>query len=104
MTTFGEAIDSITNRDRLGAAVKKILEPTDRQRVVLGFIDSGRRRNGYPPTIRELAELLEVKSLHAVACHLAALKRKGFVEWTATKGRTLSVTTAGRAWLPREAA
>lgn len=81
-----------------------MLEPTERQRDVLAFIDAGRRRNGYPPTIRELCALLKVKSTHAVACHLAPLKRKGFVIWTEGKGRTLTVTPRGRAWLPREAA
>lgn len=83
---------------------RKMLEPTDRQRGVLGLIEAGRTTNGHPPTIRELAAQLKVKSTHTVACHLASLKRKGFVEWSECKGRTLAVTPSGRAWLPREAA
>lgn len=83
---------------------RRMLEPTERQRAVLGLIEAGRIRNGYPPTIRELADQLKVTSTHAVACHLGSLKRKGFVNWTVGKGRTLSVTGSGCAWLPREVA
>lgn len=88
---------------KLIARAQEILgqSPTVRQIEVLQLIESGRRRDGYPPTIRELCAQLKVSSTQAVACHLAALQRKGFVTWTAHRGRTLAVTTKGRTWLPR---
>jgi repressor LexA len=35
------------------------------------------RQHGYPPTMKELAELIGVRSVNAVAEHLKALERKG---------------------------
>ena len=80
--------------------------PTPRQLDVLRAIDTGRRTNGHPPTIRELGDQLGIRSTNAVADHLRALAKKGLATWSATKGRTLAVTASGRAWLrsPREAA
>lgn len=91
-------IVTVTLEDR----ARRLLQPTERQRAVLRLIEAGRRENGYPPTIRELADQLKVTSTQAVACHLGSLKRKGFVDWAEGKGRTLSVTKRGRAWLPLE--
>lgn len=75
--------------------------PTARQIDVLEAIDSWRRRNGHPPVIRELCEVLGVKSTNAVADHLRALARKGLTTSIRSKGRTLAITNAGRTWLRR---
>lgn len=95
MTTYAEV---------LASRAAKLLEPTEKQRAVMALIERGRARNGYPPTIREIAAQLQLKSWHSVVCHLTPLKRKGFVTWTEGKGRTLAVTTKGLAWLPARAA
>lgn len=73
--------------------------PTLAQLRVMELIDEGRQRDGYAPTIRELGIALDVRSTHAVACHLEALRVKGLVNWVKSKGRTLAVTDAGRRWL-----
>lgn len=110
MTTFSEALHDAKaiaarkGNEQLAQALAKLLEPTARQREVLALIDSSQRRDGYAPTIRELCDVMEIASTQGVVCHLAALKRKGFVTWARTKGRTLQITEAGRAWLPKEAA
>jgi repressor LexA len=49
---------------------------TDRQRRVLNAIQGCLRRQGYPPTVRELAEHLGL-SIGTVQAHLRALERKG---------------------------
>ena len=50
---------------------------TDRQRAVLGFIESQIRQLGYPPTIREIGRHLGMRSTNGVNDHLKALERKG---------------------------
>jgi repressor LexA len=49
---------------------------TDKQRLVLSFVEEFCRRQGYPPTVREMAAHFGVQP-RAAADHLAALKRKG---------------------------
>ena len=49
---------------------------TDQQRRVLNAIQDRLRRQGYPPTVRELAQHLGV-SIGTVQSHLRALERKG---------------------------
>lgn len=78
--------------------------PTLRQLEVLRTIDARRRQQGHPPTIRELADALAIRSTNAVADHLRALRRRGLVEWQAGKGRTLALTRLGARHLPRRAA
>ncbi len=51
---------------------------TERQRLVLAFIEDFCRRQGYPPTVREVAAHFGVQP-RAAADHLAALKRKGYL-------------------------
>jgi SOS-response transcriptional repressor LexA len=75
--------------------------PAPRQIDVMRLIESGRRANGHPPTIRELADQLGIKSTNGVADHLRALENKGLITWSRGKGRTLALTPAGRRWLPR---
>lgn len=78
--------------------------PTPRQLEVLRTIDAASRLSGHAPTIRELADVLSVKSTNAVACLLAALRRHGLVDWKDGKGRTLAITRLGRSRIsPRRA-
>jgi len=110
MTTFSEALEDArkvaarNGDDHLLQALKKIIEPTDRQREVLAQIDSCQRTNGYAPTVRELCDLMSIASTQGIECHLAALKRKGLLTSKRMKSRTLEITKDGRAWLPKEAA
>ena len=64
---------------------------TDRQREVLGIIVSFTRRNGFPPTLRELLPLLKIRSTNAVSDHLTALERKGAIVWSRAKARGIRV-------------
>jgi len=62
---------------------------TDRQRLVLEFIQNRVEEQGYPPTIREIGEFLGIKSTNGVSDHLKALEKKGFLKRDGQKSRAL---------------
>jgi len=69
---------------------------TDRQLEVLRFIVQNIEDNGYPPTIREIGEALDIRSTNGVNDHLKALERKGFLTRDPVKSRALIPTDAAR--------
>jgi repressor LexA len=71
-------------------------ELTDRQREVLRFIATEIEEHGYPPTIREIGEALDIASTNGVNDHLKALEKKGYLERHPVKSRALVPTTAAR--------
>jgi repressor LexA len=62
---------------------------TDRQLEVLRFIVQNIEDNGYPPTIREIGEALDIRSTNGVNDHLKALEKKGFLTRDPVKSRAL---------------
>ncbi len=70
---------------------------TERQQRVLSFIEAQIRKNGFPPTIREIGRHLGIRSTNGVNDHLNALERKGFVKRQDHKSRTLVVIKGGKA-------
>lgn len=52
---------------------------TPRQQRVYDAIRSHVSRNGYGPTIRELGDLLGIRSPNGVLCHLKPLEKKGLI-------------------------
>jgi repressor LexA len=60
---------------------------------VLDFIQAEVNAGRPIPTLREIAERFGFRSHRAAACHLEALKRKGFVESEPGKARSLRVTS-----------
>ena len=62
---------------------------TERQAVVLKFIQDSIQKNGYPPTIREIGEKLQIRSTNGVNDHLKALERKGYLARDDMKSRAL---------------
>ncbi|MBN2495404.1 MAG: transcriptional repressor LexA [Deltaproteobacteria bacterium] len=55
-------------------------ELTRRQSELLEFIEDHLHAHGYPPSIREMAEHMGIRSTNGVNDHLKALERKGYVE------------------------
>ena len=53
---------------------------TNRQREILAFIESGDKRRGMPPTVREIAARFGMASPNGVFCHLRALEAKGYLK------------------------
>jgi repressor LexA len=69
---------------------------TDRQLEVLRFIAQQIEECGYPPTIREIGEALDIRSTNGVNDHLKALERKGYLTRDPVKSRALIPTEAAR--------
>ena len=66
-------------------------ELTKAQQRVLDFIHAETSAGRHAPTLREIAERFGFKAHRAAACHIEALKRKGFLESDSGKARTLRV-------------
>lgn len=64
---------------------------TRRQEQVLEFIRESVRRDGYPPTVREICRALGLSSPSTVHAHLANLERRGLIKRDATKPRALDL-------------
>ena len=69
---------------------------TDRQLEVLRYIARQIEDAGYPPTIREIGEALDIRSTNGVNDHLKALERKGFLTRDPVKSRALIPTPQAR--------
>jgi len=69
---------------------------TDRQLEVLRFIAREIEERGYPPTIREIGEALDIASTNGVNDHLKALERKGYLQRDPAKSRALIPTSQAR--------
>jgi repressor LexA len=69
---------------------------TDRQQAVLAFVEEFCSRQGYPPTVREVAAAFGIQP-RAAADHLTALKRKGYLhrEPGVSRGLTLAFKSVG---------
>ena len=65
---------------------------TDRQHEVLTFVEEFCSRQGYPPTVREVAAAFGIQPRAAVD-HLAALKRKGYLHRDPGVSRGLSLAS-----------
>lgn len=68
--------------------------PTARQEQVLEFIRESIRRNGYPPTVREICTGLGLSSPSTVHVHLANLERLGLIKRDPSKPRALDLADA----------
>jgi repressor LexA len=64
---------------------------TRAQQRVLDFIEAEVRTGRTTPTLREIASRFGFRSHRAAACHLEALKRKGFIESDTGKARSLRI-------------
>lgn len=71
-------------------------EMTDRQKQILSFIVKTSEERGFPPTIREICEEMDIASTNGVNDHLKALERKGFVTRGEQQSRSLVATKRAR--------
>lgn len=63
---------------------------TLKQAQALEFIITSTRDNGYPPSVRDIAERFDITA-KASSDRLQALKRKGFIEIGDKKSRAIKV-------------
>lgn len=66
-----------------------------RQQNVLDAIVVLTDKNGYPPSLAELAKELGLKNRMTIHQHVAALKKKGLVNWEPGLNRSLTVLEEG---------
>jgi SOS-response transcriptional repressor LexA len=71
-------------------------ELTERQRSVYLFIVSFMKRNGYPPTFRQIGAEFGIY-IRGVVCHLTALEKKGWIERNASQTRGIRVIGSAQA-------
>jgi repressor LexA len=71
-------------------------ELTERQRQILAFIVKETETRGYPPTIREIGEQMDIRSTNGVNDHLKALERKGYLNRGEQQSRALVPTKRAR--------
>ena len=67
---------------------------TSRQQEVLEGIHQIISKKGYPPTVREIGELIGLRSSCTVQRHLEALERKGYIKRDRTKARSIEILQA----------
>lgn len=75
---------------------------TARQFETLEFIATWSSRWGFPPTIREICEALEINSTNAVADKLNVLESLGLIERFQMMARGMRVTPLGHEVIRRE--
>src|SRR3954463_10669574 len=71
-------------------------ELTDRQKEILSFILKESEERGFPPTIREIGEEMDIRSTNGVNDHLKALERKGYLTRGEQQSRSLVPTKRAR--------
>lgn len=65
---------------------------SERQRKILEFIKSFALNNGYPPTIREIGEAVDISSTSVVNYNLNALQKEGHIVRDRTVSRGIRLT------------
>ncbi|MHC5267754.1 transcriptional repressor LexA [Enterococcus sp. LJL98] len=66
-----------------------------RQIEVLRFIHKRVLEKGYPPTVREIGEAVNLSSTSTVHGHLSRLEKNGYIQRDATKPRAIELTALG---------
>ncbi|MBP9995893.1 MAG: transcriptional repressor LexA [Lachnospiraceae bacterium] len=64
---------------------------SSKQQEILDYIKSEIMSKGYPPTVREICETVNLKSTSSVHAHLESLERKGFIKRDPTKPRAIEI-------------
>lgn len=70
--------------------------PTDRQRLLLRIVYDFTQAKGYPPSVRDISAAMQDISTNAVANHISACIKKGYITKAPHIARSIQVTLAGR--------
>jgi repressor LexA len=74
--------------------VRKSAGLTDRHRTILEFLVTFQDENGYPPTIRQIGEQINVKSTSQVTYYLKQLEKWNYIERDEHTSRSIRVLDA----------
>lgn len=69
---------------------------SSKQLQILRYIYDTVEKRGFPPTVREICQGVQLSSTSTVHGHLSRLERKGLIIKDATKPRALEVTDEGK--------
>ena len=72
-------------------APRKDQPRNDRQEKILEYIKSEVQRRGFPPSVREICDAMDIKSTSTVHGHLRRLENRGLLIRDPTKPRALEV-------------
>ena len=64
---------------------------TDKQREILEYIKNEILNRGFPPSVREICEAVELKSTSSVHAPLETLEKNGYIRRDPTKPRTIEI-------------
>ncbi len=64
---------------------------TPKQQEILEYIKETIQKKGYPPSVREICEAVNLKSTSSVHAHLDTLEKKGYIRRDPTKPRTIEI-------------
>jgi repressor LexA len=64
---------------------------TRRQRAILEYIDTTIRERGYPPSVREIGDAVDLHSPSTVHTHLLSLERLGYLRRDPAKPRAMEI-------------
>lgn len=64
---------------------------SERRRQILRYIKEESKRNGYPPSVREIGAAVGLSSSSSVHSHLRVLENLGFIKRDPTKPRALKI-------------
>ena len=78
---------------------------TDREQQILAYMQQQIKKNGYPPTVREICTALNIKSTSTVHKAIGSLQEQGFIRKDPVKRRALEVinTETGEGPVRKEA-
>jgi len=64
---------------------------TKKQKEILDFIKSQILNKGYPPSVRDICEAVNLKSTSSVHAHLETLEKNGYIRRDPTKPRAIEI-------------
>lgn len=64
---------------------------TAKQQQILDYIKDEILKRGYPPTVREIGETVNLKSTSSVHSHLETLEKNGYIRRDPTKPRAIEI-------------
>ena len=64
---------------------------TNKQSEILDFMKSEIINKGYPPSVREICEAVNLKSTSSVHSHLETLEKNGYIRRDPTKPRAIEI-------------
>ena len=66
-------------------------ELSAKQKQILEYMKAEVREKGYPPSVREICEAVNLKSTSSVHAHLESLEKNGYIRKDPTKPRAIEV-------------